>query len=87
MRAKCDLWVIGSDHLGVVWSSLPSGSLPAGWLMKLRQLVEKPGFCPRVWGLETGLASWGAVNSPLGPLCADPKAFYQLRIVTKTEEA
>lgn len=83
MREKYDLWI----RVGEGWSSLPRGGLSAGWLMKLRQLEVKPGFCLRVWGLETGLASWGAGKSPLGLLWAYPKAFYQLRIMRKTEEA
>lgn len=42
---------------GCCWSRLLAGSLPVGWLVKLRQVGEGPGVSPwygrpREWGAQ-----------------------------------
>lgn len=48
----------GADYL--------PGSLPAGWLMKLRQVGWDPGFCPGMEGLENRVPRWLTDHSPFG---------------------
>lgn len=46
--AEWDLSITGSDPcVGEGWSNLPPGGLPTGLPVKLRQVRDGEGFCPK----------------------------------------
>lgn len=48
LGAEWDLLITGSDPcVGEGWSNLPAGGLSTGLLVKLRQVGEGEGFCPK----------------------------------------